>query len=178
MVRACRKSCGRCCESERVEFHMLGESWAVGTLRTPSHSRERNWVAEASPDWVLEKGLPLDPARIVKRVLDLTRTMLEPPRELKSLAVEVKEAMRVTLARQGLPVTSPELCAELPQVYREMVYVKQGKSKPATKTSFKDYSRARFVVELKTLMQSEENTRADRRLKLEPAVIENAKRCS
>jgi hypothetical protein len=56
-----------------------------------------------------------------------------------------------------------------------MVFLRQGRSRPASKASFVDYPLPRFVVELKTLVQSDYNARAERRLKLETAVIENTK---
>ena len=54
-----------------------------------------------------------------------------------------------------------------------MFYNRQGRFSVTAKKSLKEYPLARFVVEIKTLVQSDENLASARRFRLEPAVIEN-----
>src|SRR5436309_1334500 len=80
---------------------------------------------------------------------------------------------------QAMPLVpvGPDLTqlVELLSVYREMFYFRQGRFTVTTRKSLKEYPVARFVVEIKTLLQSDENVAAARRFRLEPAVIENTK---
>jgi hypothetical protein len=162
------------CEAERVAFRPLDDGWGIGPFDLHLvPAKEVAMLKYARQD--LEKDLALDPGRILERVRDLEATLLALPRDLKALAAEVQEALRVAVARQGMPLTEPQLRADLPATYREMVYVRQGRTKAPSRATFRDYPLHRFIVELKALLQSEENLHAARRLKLEPAVIEHAK---
>jgi hypothetical protein len=162
------------CEAERVAFRPLDDGWGIGPFDLHlMPAKEVAMLKYARQE--LEKDLAIDPGRILERVRNLEATLLAPPTDLKSLAAEVQEALRVAVARQGMPLTEPQLRADLPATYREMVYVRQGRTKAPTRSTFKDYPLPRFIVELKALLQSEENLHAARRLKLEPAVIEHAK---
>jgi hypothetical protein len=123
----------------------------------------------------VEGKLPLDAAAIVKRAAKLRSELLEPPADLASLAAEVEEAARVALARQRKLGPAGDLRADLPAVYRELVFIRQGRAKPATKAAFKDYPLARFVVELASLVRSDYNVESPRPVRLETAVIENTR---
>lgn len=162
------------CASAGLEFRSLDTGWAVGPFGLGvTTERETATLRYAHQD--VERELPLDVGRIVGRVTELAADLLTPPSDLKSLRSEVAEALRVAVAR-GEPATAGrEQRASLPAVYREMVYVRQTRSKVPSKSTFQDYPRARFVVELATLLRSDENVRAARRFKPETAVLENAK---
>ena len=121
------------------------------------------------------KDLPVDPGKLVAQSNRLAAELLTPPADLRVLAVEVEEALRVFLARQKKSLTADEWRGELPAVYRELFYIRQGRFSVTPKKSLKEYPVARFVVEIKTLIQSDENLAAGRRFRLEPAVIENTK---
>lgn len=123
----------------------------------------------------IEKGLPLDPAALVARAVKLRADLLAPPGDLAALASDVDEAARVVLARQRKFSPAADLRADLPAVYRELVFIRQGRTKAATKTTFKDYTLARFVVELAALVRSDFNLESARPVRLETAVIENAR---
>ena len=81
----------------------------------------------------------------------------------------------VTLAREKKSTRLPELRAELPEVYREMTFIRQTGTKPLSKQNVQDYPLARFVVEVATVIRSDENLAADRSFRLETAVIENTR---
>lgn len=56
-----------------------------------------------------------------------------------------------------------------------MTAIRQDRGRTITSNSFRDYPLARFVVELKTLVQSEQNMTASKRFRLETAVLENTR---
>jgi hypothetical protein len=165
------------CESEKVNFRYLDGGWAVGPFGVRESPDKKALVLRYAKQ-VVERDLPFDAERLVARVNELAKVLLEPTGDLDALGADVREAMRVAVARQGSSASTPELRVDLPAVYREMVFIRQGRSKPASKTTFKDYLLPRFIVQLKSLLQSDENVHASRRLKLEPAVIENSRNSS
>ncbi len=124
---------------------------------------------------VVERGLPLDPKALLSRIGELSESLLAspPPSSMSILAKDAEEAIRVCVARRGGSLVG-ELRAELPAVYRELRFIRQGDEESGSKRS-QPYSIARFIVEIKTLVQSEFNTSRTRRLRLETAVIENTK---
>lgn len=122
----------------------------------------------------VEAGLALDAEIIVRTAHRLFEDICTTARDAKKLAAEFGEAIRVCMARQRKRTNQPELRAELPAVYREMAFIRQGVNKTPTKKTFKDFPLACFVVEVATLIQSDFNAKADRHFRLEPAVIENA----
>ena len=99
---------------------------------------------------------------------------MEPPPAFTSLAADFEEAIRVSLARKGRPTSGVELRAELPAVYREMIFLRQGSKRVINKSSFKDYSLLKLTTELVALVRADENIAGDRAFRLEAAVIENA----
>jgi hypothetical protein len=122
----------------------------------------------------IDGSLPVDASSIVEAAAQVAKEILAEPTDIGKLAGDVDEAIRVCLARQNKRPNQPELRAELPGVYREMVFIRQGGSKPPTKKTLKEYPLARFVVEIAVLVQSDYNASANRHFRLEPAVIENA----
>src|SRR6185503_1496593 len=87
---------------------------------------------------------------------------------------EVEEAIRVVHARNKQTIAG-DLRAELPAVYREMAFIRQSDAPVPSKSNFREYPLVRFIVEIKTLIQSDFNATRTRRFKLETAVIENTK---
>ena len=122
-----------------------------------------------------EKGLPLVPKDLMVRISVLAKDLLAPPPpgSLPELAKEVEEAIRVCIARRGGSLVG-ELRAELPAAYRELCFIKHGGEGMGGKRP-PPYSLVRFIVEIKTLVQSEFNATRSRRFRLETAVIENTK---
>ena len=95
--------------------------------------------------------------------------------ESSELANDFDEAIRVALIRNKKPTEGRELRCPLPELHREMTLLRQDRNRIATAKLFREYPLVRFIVELKTLVQSEQNLTASRRFRLETAVIENTK---
>lgn len=81
--------------------------------------------------------------------------------------------MRVSLSRRNASLVG-EIRAELPAVYRELFFIRHGDELLAGQHP-EPYPLARFVVEVKTLVQSDFNSSRSRRFRLETAVIENTR---
>lgn len=158
-------------EAQKMSFKPLSEGFVLGpfavTLNVPKESANLTYAKVP-----LVSGMPLDPSLIVKTAQEWMAKLLEVP-AFQSLAVQFEEAIRVAVARQKKPAARADLRADLLAVYREMTFIRQGPGREHAKAA--DYCLPRFVVELKTLVQSEENTQGDRRFRLETAVLENAK---
>jgi hypothetical protein len=162
------------CESAGVSMGRAGDAVTVGPFLLLV-----NWgkgVASVQFGKVeAGGGLALLPQQVLARVKELSSTLLAvpPASALPPLAKEFEEAMRVCVARRGGSLVG-ELRAELPALYREMALMRLGEGFSGNRRSGQ-YSMVRFIVELKTLVQSEFNTSRSRRFRLETAVIENTR---
>jgi len=126
--------------------------------------------------------LPLDAGQITAACRRHTELILAPPGDLTRVAADFEQARRVAIVRSAKEPGAAEIRAELPAVYREMVFLQQTTTRPLTKASVRslagvihEYPLARFVVELKTLIQSDFNLSRRQRFRLETAVIENTR---
>src|SRR6266511_4148383 len=161
-------------ESAGLSIGRIGDAMTIGPFQI-----EVDWKKGlASAQFAkleVEKALPLTPKDLVTRIGELSKRLLAPPSgsSLPILAKEVEEAIRVCVTRRG-GSTVGELRAELPAVHRELRFIKQDDEQSASKRS-EPYPVVRFIVEIKTLVQSEFNTSRQRRFRLETAVIENTK---
>ena len=117
----------------------------------------------------------LDAVKLVAMAAELTESLLAVPTDIAKLVSDFDEAIRVALSRSRKPTEGRELRCPLPDLHREMTLLRQDRSRAVTSHSFRDYPLARFVVELKTLVQSEQNMTASKRFRLETAVIENTR---
>jgi len=162
------------CETAGVAIGKAGDALTVGPF-----SLQVNWakgVASIGFGKVeVEGGLKLVPKELLARVKELSATLLAPPGagSLPALAKDFEEGIRVSVARRGGSLMG-ELRAELPALYREMVLIRHGDGHRAGARAV-HYSMARFVVEVKALVQSDYNTTRSRRFRLETAVIENTR---
>ena len=161
----------RHCENAKLPLKPLGEGFAVGPFAL-SIDAAKETAALSYAKVPVAKDLPIDAGQIVKAVATLAERLLRPPENLKALIAQLDESMRVVLARQKKPAGRTELRVELPPVFREMAFIRSGL---VTSSAKGEYSIPRFVVEVKTLVQSEENVKGDRRFRLETAVLDNAK---
>jgi hypothetical protein len=154
---------GRAGDALTVGPFALQVDWAKGAARIEFGKVE------------VESGLSLVAKKLVARVKELSGTLLSPPGSgaLAGLAKDFEEGVRVSVARRGGSLVG-ELRAELPALYREVVWMRQGEGH-RTGARVGQYPMARFVVELKTLVQSDFNTSRSRRFRLETAVIENTR---
>jgi hypothetical protein len=159
------------CESHDLAFKLLQDGFAVGPFKVlPNYAKEVAVLQYAKLD--VAKDVSLSPSAIVERVAALRTILIREPVDVPAFSSQLEEAMRVALVRQGRPAKA-ELRADLPSVYREMIFIREGAG--PRRTAAADYPLPRFVVELKTLAQSEQNMKAAHQFRLEPAVIENTK---
>jgi len=95
------------------------------------------------------KELPLVPSKLLSRISELSNSLLAPPspNSLAALAKELEEAIRVCVARRGGSLVG-ELRAELPAVFRELRFIRQGAGTSGSRRS-DEYSIARFIIEIK-----------------------------
>lgn len=157
------------CEAQGIPFRAAGDAVSIGPFALTIDAVKE--VASLSYAKVpLATQLPLDPQKIASVAAESAARLLQAP-SIQSVGGQIEEAMRVAITRQKKAARAPELRAELPGVYREMTYIRQAGGAKAGS----DYSLPRFVVELKSLVQSDENTKGTRRFRLETAVLENAK---
>lgn len=174
MVRRFQQEMKDACDAQNIRFAILPDGLGIGPLAVcPDFEKEVAALEYAKA--TVETRTPLDASLVLQRVRDFSAAVLTPPDDLRRLGVELEEALRVGLARQGKSLAPREWRVDLPLVYREMIHIRQASQGPVTRTTFADYPLPRFVVELKALVQSEYNAKAKRRFKLETAVIENTK---
>lgn len=152
----------------------VSEDYFLGPFRLTLNFAEESAVLSYAGQPVAPATM-LDPDKLVSAASELTRTLLAAPSDVAKLANDFDEAIRVSLARSRKPTVARELRCPLPDLYREMTLLRQDRTRPITNSTFRDYPNARFVVEVKTLVQSEENLAGARRFRLETAVIENTK---
>lgn len=117
--------------------------------------------------------LPLDAAKIVAVAKDLSPELLEVPKDMGRLREEFEEAILVVLVREKKSTRLAELRASLPAVFRELTFLRQFGKQSAAQGSRREYTLARFAVEVASLVRSEVNLSSDKPFRLETAVIEN-----
>lgn len=163
------------CETAGVAIGRVGDALTVGHF-----ALNVNWAKGVGSlefgKAEVEGGLNLMPKELVARVKELSGGLLAPPGPsvLAALAKEFEEGVRVCVARRGGSMAG-ELRAELPALYHEMVWIRQGGGHLRAHGRTAAYPMARFVVEVKTLVQSDYNASRSRRFRMETAVIENTK---
>lgn len=126
-------------------------------------------------DQPVTSSITMDPEMLVRKTIELTEDLLVAPTDVLKLASEFEESIKVALTRGRKPTQARELRCPLPELHREMTLLRQDRSRAVTSKSFREYPLAQFVVELKTLIQSEQNANSSQRFRLETAVIENTK---
>lgn len=126
-------------------------------------------------DQPVTRPFSLDASKIVCDAAELMASELAIPTDVPTLAHDFGEAIRVALLRRHRPIEGRELRCPLPDLFREMRLMHYDRSQATNRRTFRDYSLARFVVELQTLVQSDFNMTARNRFRLETAVIENTK---
>lgn len=156
----------RATEESGLTFKAEADWFAVGPFRVAvDWSNETATLEYAKVR--LGKPIAADPAAIVNAAKDARHTVLEPV-DTRGIGAQLEQAVRVAWVRHNRTL-KPELRVELPHLFREMAAIRQAGR------GAKQYSLARFVVELKTFLQSEQNLESDRPIKPDAAVIENAK---
>ncbi|MFN8763006.1 MAG: hypothetical protein ACK5ZC_00890 [Pirellulaceae bacterium] len=124
----------------------------------------------------VKKNIPLEVIGIVNQVITLKQSLIESPVDIPSFRKDIQEAIRVAVIRREGALPSVQLRADLPAVFREVHFIRTFINPTAGKKGdVVEYSLARFVIELKALIASDENVQSATPFKLETAVIENSK---
>ena len=162
------------CEAAHLQFSVLSDGFGVGPFLV-SVNLSKEVASFHYAKVILATDIPLNAKVIVDQAIAQKASLLDQPVDTVMFANELYEAMRVASVRQ-YRMLKVELRVELPLLFREMQWIRQSTS-PGTKQkpAKNEYLLPRFIVELKQFVQSEQNTRADRPFRPEPAVIENAK---
>ena len=160
------------CEAAGLDFSVVSDGFAVGPFFV-SVNRQKESASFHYAKMELDKGIPLSTPAIVEQAHAWKQALLDTPVDVVSFGDELDEAMRVAVARQKKP-SKGDLRVDLPAVFNEMV-ITRGVARTRGKGAKSDYSRARFVVELKQFIQSTQNLEAERQFHLETAVLENTK---
>lgn len=121
---------------------------------------------------LLERSIPLDSQVILDRVQFHSEMLFAEPLDPDALFSEFEAAMRVAWVRKHRELPQ-EVRVDLPALYREMAVTRSGAA--PGRQSKAEYPVARFVVELRTLLQSQRNREASPAIRPETAVIENTK---
>jgi hypothetical protein len=164
-------------QAANLAFRVVGDQFAVGPFIVRAEYAKDTAILEYAKIEVT-KDLPLDPNLVVREIQRNQESLLAPLDDPKAFSQQLEEAIRVVVGRQRKSLVADELRADLPLVYREMLYLRQGWTNPTAKRKLTEYPLARFVAEVKMFIQSEENLDSARRFRLEPAVIENTKNLS
>lgn len=163
------------CESAGLDFKPLTDAFGVGPFFVAIDTKKQVSSFEYAKVTIL-KDVPLNVSAIVTQAAALKTSLLDPPVDLPLFRSELHEAMRVANARREARQPMTELRVELPVVFREMGFIRQGASGSSRKKAAgAEYSLPRFVIELKQFLQSDQNLHSDQQFRPEPAVIENTK---
>jgi hypothetical protein len=163
------------CEGARLDFKPLTDGFGVGPFFVGIDAQKQTASFQYAKVTIL-KDVPLNVSAIVAQATALKTSLLDPPLDLPQFRSELHEAMRVAVARREARQPTTELRVELPVVFREMGFIRQGASGSSRrKSAGAGYSLTRFVIELKQFIQSDQNLHSDQQYRLEPAVIENTK---
>jgi hypothetical protein len=164
-----RRELQRQCEEANVPLRQLADGFGVGPFAlTIDVARESASLQYAKV--LVVNDLPLNAVGIVKAVQELADPLLQVP-DPALLANRFEEAIRVALVRQKKSLARGAMRVGLPAIFREMAFICSKSGAPPAN----DYPLPRFIVELKTLVQSDQNIQGDRRFRLETAVLENSK---
>lgn len=156
------------CKSRAMDFQLVGCDFAIGTaLLSVDWSREEAILTFART--VVAQRLPLAASECVDQAMAIQSQVNEPV-SLAKTREKFEEAMRVALARKNKQARG-ELRVELPQLFRELIFVQQLAGGAAAAA----YTMPRFVTELFHLVKSEDNLNTSRPFRLETAVLENTK---
>jgi hypothetical protein len=163
------------CESANLNFKPLADGFGVGPFLIAIDAQKQICLFQYAKVTV-QKDVALNVSAIVAAATGLKASLVDPPVDLAQFRSELHEAMRVAVARREARQPVTELRVELPVVFREMGFIRQGAGGAARKkTRDAEYSLSRFVIELKQFIQSDQNLHSDQQFRLEPAVIENTK---
>lgn len=163
----------KACEAHNLAFAAQTEGYVVGSFFLIANvAQERARFQFAKID--VQSNLPLDPNVIADQAQLLRASLLDAPIDLHGFRSELYEAIRVAAARHDRKLTAAEIRVELPEVYREMTFIRSLSETAKRKTAEPVYSLVRFIIDLIRFIQSDLNLETEQ-FRLESAVIENTK---
>ena len=163
------------CEEARLDFKAMTDGFGIGPFVVLIDVAKETADIQYSKVSVTQ-DLPLNLHSIVSQVTTLKASLIDALVDLARFRKDIHEAIRVAAARRETRTPVAELRVELPAAFREMCFIRNtvgGNS--AKKSAAEEYSVARFIIELKQFIQSDENLKSPQQCRLEPAVIENTK---
>lgn len=163
------------CEDARLDFKAMTDGFVVGPFFVIADVTKETASIQYAKVAVIQ-DLPLSVQSIVTQAADLKASLIDTPVDLSRFRKDIYEAIRVAVARREARTPVAELRVDLPASFREMCFIRNAiGSSSAKKPSADEYSLARFIIELKQFMQSDDNLQSPQQCRLEPAVIENTK---
>lgn len=162
------------CDVMHLPFLVVADGFGIGPFLAVANFSKQNASLHYAKVKVVA-DIPLNARAIVDQAIVQKAAILDQPADTVKFADDLYEAMRVASIRQDRTL-KVELRVDLPSLFREMQWIRQS-ALPGTKqrVAKNEYTLPRFIVELKQFIQSDQNTRAERPFRPEPAVIENAK---
>ncbi len=155
----------------KLDFQPHDDFYSVGPVDVvPNLNKESISLLYAKA--VVVDDIPLDSKEAVAAIMRVSEELLDAKHDVRRLAADFEVAVRVCVARAGL-VKHGTLRAGLPQLLQEMEVIRK-RAKGGAKLS---YGRPQFVVELATLVKSNENIegKLGKEFRLETAVIDNSR---
>ena len=155
----------------KLDFRPQDDFYVVGPFEVVPHLNKDSVSLRYAKALVMD-AIALNPKEVVGAILSVTKDLLEAKHNVHQLADDFEVAVRVCVARNGL-VKHGTLRAELPQLLEEMEIIRARSEKSGNFA----YGRPRFVVELATLVKSNENIegKLGKEFRLETAVIDNSR---
>lgn len=163
------------CESARLDFKAMSDGFGVGPFVVVADVTKETAVIQYAKCAVIQ-DVPLNVHAIVTQATALKASLIDTQVDLPRFRKDIHEAIRVAVARRETRTPVAELRVELPAAFREMSFIRNTSGSNSSKrTGTEEYSLARFIVELKQFIQSDDNLKSSHQCRLEPAVIENTK---
>jgi hypothetical protein len=164
------------CEDARLDFKAMTDGFVVGPFFVIADVTKETASIQYAKVVVIQ-DVPLSVQSIVTQAADLKASLIDTSVDLSRFRKDIYEAIRVAVARRETRTPVAELRVELPATFREMCFIRNATgSSLAKRPAADEYSLARFIIELKQFMQSDDNLQSSQQCRLEPAVIENTKK--
>jgi hypothetical protein len=157
----------RLCEASSLAYRQHGDELAVGPCIVAVDAVKEK-VELSYAKFVF--GRPAIQAEaVLDEIIEFKKSTLDRAVDLKKTRAILDEAVRVSMARKSKPAKG-SIRIELPTMFREIKFIKeQGTSSKLSE----EFSLPRFVVEIATLLKSDENLNSTCSYSLETAVLEN-----
>ena len=163
------------CEGARLDFKAMTDGFGVGPFVVVTDVTKETAGIQYAKVAVVQ-DVPMNVHAIVTQATALKASLIDAAVDLPRFRKDIHEAIRVAVARRETRAPVAELRVELPAAFREMSFIRNTSGSNSSKrTGAEEYSLARFIIELKQFIQSDDNLKSPQQCRLEPAVIENTK---